>query len=147
MFITVRHWSVIRHQWHLYVFVVLLYEELRENDLMKSGWYRKRFKNMVRVCTVLWRLIVIFVLTIKIISSSSVLSVCSYEHWFIYFSYRCYGYSHLKEEALDRTMWRNRFGRGFGPVVRQNTEWILWTVPYLKTFTICPSFKAIMKNT
>jgi len=32
------------------------------------------------------------------------------------------GYSHLKEEALDRTMCRNRFGRGFGPVVRQNTE-------------------------
>jgi hypothetical protein len=30
-------------------------------------------------------------------------------------------YSHLKEEALDRTMWRNRFGGGFGPVVRQNT--------------------------
>ena len=33
------------------------------------------------------------------------------------------GYSHLKEEALDRTMWRNHFGGGFGPVVRQNTEW------------------------
>jgi hypothetical protein len=32
------------------------------------------------------------------------------------------GYSHFKEEAMDRTMWRNRFGRGFGPVVRQNTE-------------------------
>ena len=32
------------------------------------------------------------------------------------------GYSHLKEEALDRTMWRNRFGRSFGPVVRQTTE-------------------------
>ena len=32
------------------------------------------------------------------------------------------GYSYLKEEALDRTMWRNRFGKGFGPVVRQNTE-------------------------
>jgi hypothetical protein len=31
----------------------------------------------------------------------------------------------LKEEALHRTMWRNRFGRGFGPVVRQNTEWIM----------------------
>ena len=29
------------------------------------------------------------------------------------------GYSHLKEEALDRTMWRAHFGRGFGPVVRQ----------------------------
>ena len=32
------------------------------------------------------------------------------------------GYCHLKEEALDRTVWRNRFGGGFGPVVRQNTE-------------------------
>jgi hypothetical protein len=32
------------------------------------------------------------------------------------------GYSHLKEEALDGTMWRNRFRGGFGPVVRQNTE-------------------------
>jgi len=28
------------------------------------------------------------------------------------------GYSPLKEEALDCTMWRARFGRGFGPVVR-----------------------------
>src|SRR5215467_8433329 len=32
------------------------------------------------------------------------------------------GYSHLKEEALDRTMLRSRFGRGVGPVVRQITE-------------------------
>ena len=32
------------------------------------------------------------------------------------------GYSHLKEEALDRTMWRARFGRGFGSVVRQTTK-------------------------
>jgi hypothetical protein len=32
------------------------------------------------------------------------------------------GYSHLKEEALDRTMWRTRFGRGFGPVVRQTVK-------------------------
>ena len=32
------------------------------------------------------------------------------------------GYSHLKEEALDRTVWGARFGRGFGPVVRQITE-------------------------
>ena len=31
-------------------------------------------------------------------------------------------YSNLKEEALDRTMWRNRFGGGFGPVVGQNIE-------------------------
>jgi len=32
------------------------------------------------------------------------------------------GCSHLKEEALDRTIWRHPFGGGFGPVVRQNTE-------------------------
>jgi len=32
------------------------------------------------------------------------------------------GYSHLKEEALDHTMWRARFGRGFGPVVRQTNK-------------------------
>jgi hypothetical protein len=32
------------------------------------------------------------------------------------------GYSHLKEEALDRTMWRAGFGRGFGPVVIQTTK-------------------------
>jgi len=32
------------------------------------------------------------------------------------------GYSHLKEEALDRTMWRAGFGKGFGPVVRQTTK-------------------------
>ena len=31
------------------------------------------------------------------------------------------GYSHLKEEAVDRNMWRDRFGRFFGPVVRQTT--------------------------
>jgi hypothetical protein len=32
------------------------------------------------------------------------------------------GYSHMKEEALDRTMWRARFGRDFGPVVRQTAK-------------------------
>jgi hypothetical protein len=32
------------------------------------------------------------------------------------------GYYHLKEEALDRTMWRARFGRGFGPVVRHSAK-------------------------
>ena len=31
-------------------------------------------------------------------------------------------YCHLKEEALDRTMWRVHFGRGFGPDVRQTTK-------------------------
>jgi hypothetical protein len=32
------------------------------------------------------------------------------------------GYSHLKEEVLDLTMWRARIGRGFGPVVRQTNR-------------------------
>jgi hypothetical protein len=32
------------------------------------------------------------------------------------------GYSHMKEEALHRTMWRAGFGRGFGPAVRQTTK-------------------------
>jgi hypothetical protein len=32
------------------------------------------------------------------------------------------GYSRQKEEALDRTMLRARFGKCFGPVVRQTTK-------------------------
>jgi hypothetical protein len=31
-------------------------------------------------------------------------------------------YWKLKEEALDRTLWRTRFVRGYGPVVRQTAE-------------------------
>jgi flagellar hook-basal body complex protein FliE len=30
----------------------------------------------------------------------------------------------LKEEALYHNMWRARFGRGFGPVVRQTAKWM-----------------------
>ena len=32
------------------------------------------------------------------------------------------GYSHLKEEVLDRSMWTARFGRDFGPVIRKTTK-------------------------
>ena len=32
------------------------------------------------------------------------------------------GYCQFKEEALDHTTWRNRLGRGFGPVVWQITD-------------------------
>jgi len=32
------------------------------------------------------------------------------------------GYSHLKEEALECTMWRAGFGRDFGHVVRQTNK-------------------------
>jgi hypothetical protein len=31
-------------------------------------------------------------------------------------------YCKLKEEALDRILWRTRFGRGYGPVIRQIAE-------------------------
>jgi hypothetical protein len=41
------------------------------------------------------------------------------------------GYSHLKEEALDRVKWRNRFGRGCGPVVWQITdEWMVFVAVF-----------------
>jgi hypothetical protein len=33
-------------------------------------------------------------------------------------------YWKLKEEALDRTLWGSHFGRDYGPVVRQTTEWM-----------------------
>jgi hypothetical protein len=32
------------------------------------------------------------------------------------------GYWKLKEEALDLTLWRTRFGRGYRPVVRHTAE-------------------------
>jgi hypothetical protein len=32
------------------------------------------------------------------------------------------GYCHMKEEALNRTMWRNRFGGGVGHFIRQTAE-------------------------
>jgi hypothetical protein len=32
------------------------------------------------------------------------------------------GYWELKEGALDRTLWRTLFGRGYGLVVRQSKE-------------------------
>jgi hypothetical protein len=31
-------------------------------------------------------------------------------------------YFKSKEEALVRTLWRTRFGKAYGPVVRQTTE-------------------------
>ena len=40
------------------------------------------------------------------------------------------GYCQLKEEALDRTMWRNHFGRGFGPVVWQITDDDVMDLPF-----------------
>jgi hypothetical protein len=46
------------------------------------------------------------------------------------------GYSHLKEEALDRIKWRNRFGEGCGPVVWQITDddHVIYSTSVLTTF-------------
>jgi hypothetical protein len=33
------------------------------------------------------------------------------------------GYWKLKDEAIDRTLWRTGFVRVYGPVVRQTREW------------------------
>jgi hypothetical protein len=35
------------------------------------------------------------------------------------------GFFKLKEEAIDRTVWRTWSGSGNGPVLRQTTKWIL----------------------
>ena len=46
----------------------------------------------------------------------------NYIYEYIYNYIYIYIYIQLNEEALDRTMWRNRFGRVFGPVVWQITH-------------------------
>jgi hypothetical protein len=50
----------------------------------------------------------------------------------------------LKEEALDRTMLTARFGRGFGPVVRQTTKWRK-SIPQL--YSIYRMVMCIVSNT
>jgi len=50
------------------------------------------------------------------------------------------GYSRLKEEALDRTKWRNRFGGGFGPVVKQNNAWMNEWIPLWIISVFCREF-------
>jgi hypothetical protein len=47
----------------------------------------------------------------------------------------------LKEEALDRTIWRAHFGRGFGPVVRQTTKWMNYDYDALRCDTRGPTTK------
>jgi hypothetical protein len=46
----------------------------------------------------------------------------------------------LKEEALDRSQWKSRFGRGYGPVIKQTTEWILFG-PSVSGQTACASLQ------
>jgi hypothetical protein len=51
--------------------------------------------------------------------------------------------SYLKEEALDRKMWRARFGRGFVPVVRQAATG-KWTNFFAVSKIIALSFAVIL---
>ena len=46
------------------------------------------------------------------------------------------GYCKLQEEALDRTVWRARFGRGFRPVVRQAAGLYDLLLTYLLTYIL-----------
>jgi hypothetical protein len=46
-------------------------------------------------------------------------------------------YWKLKEEALDRTVWRTRFGRGYGSVVRQTTELMNKREMYFPLYLLC----------
>jgi hypothetical protein len=40
---------------------------------------------------------------------------------------RTRGHWNMKEKALDRTVWRMRFSRCYGPVVRQSTDLMDYT--------------------
>ena len=51
------------------------------------------------------------------------------------------GYWKLKEEALYRTVWITRFGRGYGPVVRQTAELVKVSYQKERYLTKCPSGK------
>jgi hypothetical protein len=54
----------------------------------------------------------------------------------------------MKEEALDRTMWRARFGRSFGPVVRQTAIWMNeWINECLSTLAESVLYDDCNKNT
>jgi hypothetical protein len=52
------------------------------------------------------------------------------------------GHSHLKEEALDRTVWGAGFGRGFGPVVRINA--CIMTACSMRNFVIYSDYKGLL---
>jgi hypothetical protein len=55
-------------------------------------------------------------------------------------------YCKLKEKALDRPLWRTRFGRSYGPVVRQ-TEWMVKLlyacIKFVKRLTVAFCFRNV----
>ena len=52
------------------------------------------------------------------------------------------GYSHVKEDALDRAVWRPGFGRGFGPVVRQTAGWMNYYLLQLRCHSVAARVRA-----
>ena len=57
------------------------------------------------------------------------------------------GYSHLKEEALDHTMWRAHFGRGCRPVIRQTTEWMVFIDIFIEhSLKLCLIDEFVLKD-
>jgi len=55
------------------------------------------------------------------------------------------GYSHLKEEALGRTMWTARYGRGFGPVVRQTAKRMDYSVIIYHRYCMVSGIDIVVK--
>ena len=53
----------------------------------------------------------------------------------------------MKEETLDRTMWRARFGRGFGPVVRQTAERMNEEIYIFQNPLIRPALSDVLNET
>jgi hypothetical protein len=44
------------------------------------------------------------------------------------------GYWYLKKEAVDHTVWRARFGRGFGPVMSETAKWMIPLFPHIPSW-------------
>jgi len=57
------------------------------------------------------------------------------------------GYFHLKEAALDRTMWTARYGRGFGPVVRKTDYLNEWVILNYKGYAVFQTCSVVMGGT
>jgi hypothetical protein len=58
------------------------------------------------------------------------------------------GYWVLKEEALDRTLWRTCFGSSYGPVTRETTQWnnVIYSVRKKFCCRSCPHVKCESKG-
>jgi len=54
----------------------------------------------------------------------------------------------LKEEALDRPIWRIRFGRGYGPLVKETMWWWwLWWLLWTRDLSFASSMQYTISHT